>query len=174
MSGKVIAIFLVGLGLIAGIAMYWLQVYAFYDRVTLAGEGGNVTIRLTRADGAVDDIAVTGFEGIDAESSPIRFRACFTTAVDPAPYAPYPDATPLTAPGWFDCFDAEAIGTALETGAARAYLGEANVIYGIDRVVALYPDGSGFAWHQINPCGEEVFDGNPPPPGCPPPPERLN
>ncbi|MEO0692827.1 MAG: DUF6446 family protein, partial [Pseudomonadota bacterium] len=26
-------------------------------------------------------------------------------------------------------------------------------------------------WHQINACGEEVFDGNPPPDGCPPVPE---
>ena len=31
---------------------------------------------------------------------------------------------------------------------------------------------TGFVWHQMNICGEEVFDGNPPPPGCPPPPER--
>jgi hypothetical protein len=79
---------------------------------------------------------------------------------------------PLVAPGWFDCFDAAAIGADLAAGRAAAVLGEANVTYGIDRVLALYPDGRGYAWHQINACGEVVFDGDPPPPGCPPVPER--
>jgi uncharacterized membrane-anchored protein len=32
MNGKVIAIFLVLAGLVAGGAMYWLQVYAYYRR----------------------------------------------------------------------------------------------------------------------------------------------
>jgi hypothetical protein len=48
------------------------------------------------------------------------------------------------------------------------------VLYGIDRVLAIYPDGRAFAWHQINACGKFVFDGDPPPEGCPPVPERLN
>ena len=82
-------------------------------------------------------------------------------------------ATPRTAPGWFDCFDAEAIGDAIESGEARAYLGTKDVRYGIDRIVAILPDGRGFAWHDINACGEVVFDGDPAPEGCPPVPERL-
>ena len=64
-----------------------------------------------------------------------------------------------------------AIGTALEEGQATAYLGVPNIQYGFDRVVAIFPDGKGYAWHQMNICGEEVFDGNPPPPSCPPRPE---
>ena len=88
-------------------------------------------------------------------------------------YEVYDQPTPLTAPGWFDCFDAQAIGAALEENQAIAFLGTANITYGFDRVVAIFPDGRGYAWHQINICGEEVFDGNPPPPGCPPPPERT-
>ena len=83
-------------------------------------------------------------------------------------------AVPLNAPGWFDCFDAAEIGAALEDGTAIAFLGTANVVYGFDRIVAVTDDGRGFVWHQINHCGEEVFDGNPPPEGCPPPPERTN
>ena len=174
MSGKAIGIFLVVLGVIAGAAMYWLQVYAFYDEVRLASDGGDVVIRATRADGTVLDIDVSDFQGIDADSSPIRFRACFMTTAEPAGLALYPDPTPLVAPGWFDCFDAAAIGADLEAGRATAILGEANLSYGIDRVLVLYPDGRGFAWNQINACGEVVFDGDPPPPGCPPVPERLD
>jgi hypothetical protein len=172
MNGKVIAIFLVLAGLIAGGAMYWLQVYAYYDEVRLASEGGEVTLRVTREDGGIETIDATGFRGIDSESSPIRFRACFETSVTAEGLATYRDATPLVAPRWFDCFDAAAIGADLAAARAVAVLGEENVTYGIDRVIALYPDGRGFAWHQINACGEVVFDGEPAPPDCPPVPER--
>jgi hypothetical protein len=174
MSGKLIGIILLGLGLIAGAAMYWLQVYAFYDEVTLAGDGGTVEMRITTADGTPVPLPVQEFRGIDADSSPIRFRACFTAALpQDAVLQEVDDAVPLNAPGWFDCFDAAAIGADLASGAAEAWLGETNVIYGIDRILALYPDGRGFAWHQINACGEEVFDGRPAPAGCPPPPVRT-
>ncbi len=174
MSGKPIAIFLIAAGLIAGAAMYWLQVYAFYEDVDLAENGGDVVLRVTGEDGTVERLSVSAFEGIDADSSPIRFRACFEVEDVPDDLQRYPDAVPLVAPGWFDCFDAERIGADLEAGAATAYLGEENITYGIDRIVVLYPDGRGYAWHQINACGEVVFDGDPAPPGCPPVPERLN
>ena len=85
-------------------------------------------------------------------------------------YELYDDAEPLTAPAWFDCFDAAEVGLALEEGRALAFLGTFNVQYGIDRIVAVTEDGKGFVWHQINHCGEEVFEGKPPPEGCPPPP----
>ena len=171
MSGKVIGIVLLAFGLAAGVGMYWLQVYAFYDEARLAEDGGEVEMRITTTDGEVLDLAVRGFRGIDAESSPIRFRACFSADLPAeATPAPYAGAEPLTAPGWFDCFDAAAIGADLASGDAAAYLGEENVLYGIDRVLAVYPDGRAFAWHQINRCGEEVFDGRPAPEGCPPPP----
>ncbi len=35
---------------------------------------------------------------------------------------------PLNAPGWFDCFDADAIGEALETGEALAFLGSRDIV----------------------------------------------
>ena len=53
-------------------------------------------------------------------------------------------------------------------------MGVENIQYGIDRVVAVYPDGRGYAWHQINACGEVVFNREPVPEGCPEPPESLN
>ena len=99
-------------------------------------------------------IVVENIEGIDADSSPLRFRACFTTPLTQATltetYQLYDRPTPLTAPGWFDCFDADAIGEALERGEALAFLSQANIARGVDRVVAVFPDGRAFAWHQLN------------------------
>jgi hypothetical protein len=64
--------------------------------------------------------------------------------------APVEEPTPLTAPGWFDCFDAAAIGAALEAGEAEAVLGERNARAGVDRVFAVFPDGRVYGWHQLN------------------------
>ena len=170
--GKFLAGLLVGCAVLAGVGMYYLQVYHYYADVS-----DQVTeIRLTPADGGAPvPIPATVLGAIDADSSPIRFRACFTTELSldqlAETYAPYPDAEPLTAPGWFDCFNAREIGEALEGGTARAVLGTRDIIWGIDRVVAVLPDGRGFVWHQINRCGAVVFDGKPLPDGCPPPPE---
>ena len=86
-------------------------------------------------------------------------------------YALHENPIPNNAPSWFDCFDAQAIGAALEDGTATAYLGIFNVVYGFDRVVAIDGDGRGYVWHQINECGEAAFDGDPLPDGCPPKPE---
>jgi hypothetical protein len=173
MTGRAVILATLILALIAGAALYYLQVYAYYTEVA-AEEAGGVRMTLA-ATGVAEDIPFADFRGIDSNSSPIRFRACFTTPLAEADLAarfvPYPDPTPLIAPGWFDCFDAEAIGAALESGEARAYLGVGDIRWGIDRVVAILPDGRGFAWHQINPCGAVVFNGEPAPAGCPPQPE---
>lgn len=176
MNGKIIGVFLVGVGLIAGVAMYWLQVYAFYEPVQADVPD---QIKLTTLTGGVPDtILYEDFEGIDADSSPLRYRACFKTVMSQSmlteTYVIQDDAVPLNAPGWFDCFDADEVGEALETGSAIAFLGEENIEYGIDRIVAVFEDGRGFAWHQINLCGKEVFAGRDAPEGCPPAPERTN
>lgn len=170
--GKILAGVIVIVALVAGAAMYYLQVYHFYFEVRPVAEGGTVEIRITLTDGSVIALPVQDFRGIDADSSPIRFRACFETALpQDLGFQPYPAAVPLTAPGWFDCFDAKAIGADLEAGRARAYLGEADLVYGVDRVLAIYPDGRARAWQQINRCGEIVFDGQPAPEDCPAPPQ---
>ena len=174
MIGKVLAIVIVVSAIVAGALMYYLQVYDFYDEVAATGEGD---VQLTSVNtGEPEPILATGFQGIDADSSPLRYRACFETSTSQAllteTYELYDDPVPLVAPEWFDCYDAVEIGEALETGDALGFLGTGNITYGLDRVVAIFPDGRGFVWHQMNICGEEVFDGNPPPPGCLPPPER--
>jgi hypothetical protein len=175
--GKIFVGAIVISALLAGAAMYYLQVYAFYDEVQASSPAAEV--RLTTVAGVAEPVMIEGFEGIDADSSPIRYRACFRTTQSMAmmteTYRTYAGAVPLTAPGWFGCFDAEAIGEALKEGRAVAYLGEENIHYGIDRVVAVMDDGRAFAWHQINACGAVVFNGEPAPEGCPPvlPPPAL-
>jgi len=161
--------------LTAGVALYYLQVYAYYGEPTAEEAGGVVLTSATS--NMPEPIPFADFSAIDSNSSPIRFRACFTTTetIDAlsAAYVRYEAPVPLTAPRWFGCFDAKAIGAALEAGEATAFLGIENVTYGVDRVVAMMPDGRGYVWHQINHCGEVVFDGNPAPEGCPPVPEGV-
>jgi len=156
---------------IAGGAMYYLQVYAFYDELTEVD-----TIDLTSfVTQEPEPVAIKGFRGIDSDSSPVRYRACFDMTLSIATlsetYLPSEEAVPLVAPDWFDCFDATQIGEDLESGTAFAFLGTENITYGIDRIVVVYDDGSAYAWNQINACGEVVFDGDPTPEDCPEKPE---
>ena len=151
-AGKLAAGFIVMSAVVAGVAMYWLQVYAYYEQVVF--EPGN-EIRLTPVASDVPEaILAENVTGIDADSSPLRFRACFTTPLTQAmlseTYRLYDSATPLIGPGWFDCFDAETIGQAIEAGEALAFLSEHNIHPGVDRVVAVFPDGRAYAWHQQN------------------------
>jgi Family of unknown function (DUF6446) len=169
MSGKIVAGFIVVLSLIAGAAIYYLQVYAYYENVVSQGDDDVMLTSLMS--GEPEPILYENFEAITATSSPIRYRACFTTSQSIAmlseTFEHYENAEPLVAPNWFDCFDAVALGEAIESGEAVPFLGQKNLEYGIDRVVAVLPDGRGFVWHQINDCGVEVFDGKPVPEGCP-------
>jgi hypothetical protein len=152
-NGKVVAGSLMLSGLVAGVAMYWLQVHAFYTPAVFAP--GQEILLTPIASDQPETIIAEGVTGIDAGSSPLRFRACFSTPLTLATltetYRLYEGPTPLTAPGWFDCFDAAAIGAALEKGEALAFLSQAGIAPGVDRVVAVFPDGSAFAWHQLTP-----------------------
>ncbi|PVA10064.1 histidine kinase [Pelagivirga sediminicola] len=171
--GKILTIILAVCAIGGGILMYYQQVYAYYYEVE---PNGTSDVQMTSlSSGAPEAVEYDAFEAIDADSSPIRYRACFTTrlSLESASDAYVADQTgvPLTAPGWFECFDAKQIGAEIEEGRARAYLGTENIRYGIDRVVAIHEDGRGWVWDQINRCGEIVFDGQPAPDDCPPAPE---
>lgn len=151
-AGKVAVVAIVTVAAVFGAAIYYLQVYAYYTPVAFVP--GN-EIRLTPIAGAAPEaIVANDVTGIDADSSPLRFRACFTTPLSQGllteTYKVYDKAEPLIAPGWFDCFDAVRIGKALERGEALAFLSEANIHPGVDRVVAVFPDGSAYAWNQLN------------------------
>ena len=171
--GKFLAILILVCALIGGGAMYYLQVYGYYDEIAASGPDDVQATLLTTGQPA--PLPHSDFQAIDSDSSPIRYRACFRTDLTQddltATYQPYPGAVPLLAPKWFDCFDAREIGAALEEGRALAFMGTGNIRYGIDRIIAVMSDGRVFVWHQINRCGEVVFDGQPAPADCPPPPQ---
>lgn len=157
--------------LITAISLYYLQVYHFYEEPRTGD-----TVMLTPLGGTTpEEIIADDVISIDATSSPIRYRACFTTPISISllseTYQPAPGATPLTAPEWFDCFDATEIGAAIETGRALAFMGAQNHEYGVDRIVAIMQDGRGFVWHQLNDCGRKRYDGTPTGPECPALPE---
>ena len=157
--------------LVAGAALYYLQIYGFYEEVTEQ----DVQLVSLNTD-APESILFDDFVAIDADSSPIRYRACFTTPMSlpllTETYALMEDTTPRNAPGWFDCFDAEAIAADLKSGRALSFLGQKNVAYGVDRVVAITDDGRGYVWHELNDCGEKSYDGTVVGETCPPLPSR--
>ena len=157
-------------GVIAGIAIYYLQIYHFYEEIPASGHGD---VQLTNlVTGQPEPIIADDFQAIDADSSPIRYRACFTTPMSipmlTETYEPYEGAVPRTAPGWFDCFDAEAIGQEIDAGTALVFTAQRNLEFGIDRVVAITEGGRGYVWHEINDCGDKAYDGSPLGEDCPP------
>ncbi len=142
MTGRGIVLTLLAIALLFGAALVYMQFYAFYEET----EADSVEIAGAR-------YPVTGWQGIDASSSPLKLRACFRFAGDPAEVTgPAPeDPTPLVPPPWFDCFDAEAIAKALAAGEARAILAATGEAQGVERVVAVFPDGRGYMWRQLTP-----------------------
>lgn len=149
-AGQWVVIGLVGSAVLVGGGIWYMQEYGFYAPIDPASERASLMI-VARADGSAQPLAVRDFQGIDAGSSPIRYRACFATdppGVDEA--MPYPDPTPLIGPGWFDCFDAGQLTRDLASGEALAYLSASDIRPDVDRVLAIYPDGRAFAWHQYN------------------------
>lgn len=158
MSGKIVGIVILVSALIAGAALYYLQIYGFYDDVP---DAQVELVSLTTQE--PEEIAADNLQAIDADSSPIRFRACFThdlsLAMATETYEMTDHTEPRNAPGWFECFDAAAIGAEIEAGTALIFLGAKNVHYGVDRIVALTDDGRGYIWHELNDCGEKSYDG---------------
>ncbi len=150
MSGKIIGIFFAALILIAGIGMYYLQVYHYYREVAPA----DVPAEIALADGGV--VPVRDYHGIYSVASPLANRACLMTDAAAFADAPaYAAPTPLLPPRWFDCFGAGQIADDLAAGNASAYLVQKDVAPKIDSVIAVYPDGRAFEWRQLNEEAEE-------------------
>ncbi|QXT41287.1 DUF6446 family protein [Gymnodinialimonas ceratoperidinii] len=145
-SGRIIVVVIVLSTIIFGLGLWYTNTRAYYAPVE------DLVLTVQTEDGTLVPLDVSNAEAIDAATSPLRFRACFTLD-DPAPLVdamPYEDPTPLIPPAWFDCFDATALGEALEAGTAQAYLGAFDTARGVDLVVATFPDGRGYAWTQLN------------------------
>ena len=173
MNGKVVAMAILGSAALAGAALYYLQVYGYYTEVQ--AEAGQDVMLLPLGSDTPEPILYDDFQAIDAQSSPIRYRACFTTPTSLAllteTYEMIEPPAPRVAPGWFDCFDAEAIAEELEAGTALAFISAKNIHYGVDRIVAITQDGRGYVWHELNDCGEKSYDGTVVGEDCPPRPE---
>ncbi len=155
---------------LAGGAIWYLQVHGYYRELSPAEAAEQ---RVTLADGSVVALPVAGAQAIDADSSPLRYRACLTLAPEapePSALQPYPRAEVLRTPGWFSCFDPGAIDAAMADGSATVALAEADRPWGFDRVIAVVGDRA-WVWPQINRCGLAVFNGARLPEGCAPPPE---
>jgi hypothetical protein len=122
-------------------ALVWFQFFAYYER-----QSG---VEALRIDGAM--VPVADYDGIDASTSPLKMRGCFR--MDPAAVsglAPATDATPLVAPFWLRCFDAGRLTDDLAAGRATAYRIGHDDPAGFDTLIALYPDGEGYLWRQLN------------------------
>jgi hypothetical protein len=156
--GKFLAVLLLGSAVIAGASMYYLQVYGLYDEVKTS----DVQL-VSVVDDLPESISFDNFQAIDSQSSPIRYRACFTTDLSISllseTYVGLEKASPRNAPKWFDCFNAAAIGAELAAGTAVPFLGQKNVHFGVDRIVAITDDGRGYIWHDLNDCGDKAYDG---------------
>lgn len=157
MNGKLVAGFIVLAAIVAGVGVYYTQEYAYYQPVVFTADNA---IKLTPLNSdTAEPIAVSDIQAVDATSSPLRFRACFTTKLDQSTllknYRTYDKALPLYAPSWFDCFDAKKIDDALTSGEAVAFLAQANIAPDIDRVIAVFRTGEAYAWHQVNPNAQE-------------------
>ncbi|MEM9784715.1 MAG: DUF6446 family protein, partial [Pseudomonadota bacterium] len=139
MSGKRLMIALLAFTAVFAVGLWYAQFYAFYEEY----EAESVAVAGT-------SYPVEGFRGIDASTSPLKLRACFSMAATPEVEA-YRDAEPLVAPGWFGCFDAQALTADLAAGRAIAYLAQQGDGHGVDRIVARYPDGRAFMWRQLAP-----------------------
>ncbi|MFO1176723.1 MAG: DUF6446 family protein [Paracoccaceae bacterium] len=158
MKGKYVAGGIVLTALIAGAAIYYLQVYAYYRPVPADAPAAVIHLA-PDAGGTPDTMLTSAFQAIDADSSPLRFRACFQTSMSLAMltegYRVYANPTPLIAPHWFSCFDAGQLDADLQSGKAVAFLSDENIHPGVDRVVAVYADGRAFAWQQLNESADQ-------------------
>ena len=172
MNGKIAILAIFFSAVIMGGAVYYLQVYGYYRTVEPI-PGADVQMAMQDGTGPAP-IAYGDFQAIDADSSPIRYRACFTTPLTleklQQERVVAPGMEPRNGPGWFDCFDAAAIGAELDAGTAVTFMGQKNVAYGVDRIVAITQDGRGYVWHDLNDCGAKAYDGTVVGEECPPPP----
>ncbi|MCY4306484.1 MAG: DUF6446 family protein [Aestuariivita sp.] len=161
MSGKLVSGMLLFVAIIAGALLYYLQVYGYYRIVE---DTKNIDVKLVSSLSQKPvGIDYSAFRAIDSNSSPIRYRACFETEINLEQlsdnYVAASRVIPRNAPNWFDCFDAEQIAAALASDSARVFLGQKNIHFGVDRVVAITSDGRGYIWHELNDCGRKSYDG---------------
>ena len=122
---------------IFGVGLWYSTNFAYYEKSTDVSE--------ISAFG--EKIAVSDYLGIDADTSPLKMRACFTVDFAMDAYSEYrADGEPLIAPTWFECFNAEQISKDIAAGNAVVLRARANEPYGFTQFIAHYPDGRAYMW----------------------------
>ena len=141
MNGKLFILLFLCCVVVFTVALFYFQNYAYYDPIDIRQ---NITVGKKRYE-------ISNYQGIDSESSGLKLRECFViNRLDDISLPKYDKATPLTAPFWFKCFNAERITKDLEDGKASAFLFKKEEFDGIDNVIAIYPDGRSYRWRQLN------------------------
>ena len=141
MNGKHFIFLFLGGVVIFTVALFYFQNYAYYNSTDFRQ---NIFLGNKRYE-------ISNYEGIDSESSGLKLRECFVVnRLDNLDLSKYEKPTPLTAPFWFKCFNAERITKDLSDGKATAFLLKKEEFDGIDTVIAVYPDGRSYRWRQLN------------------------
>ena len=141
MNGKRFIFIFLSSVVVFTVALFYFQNYAYYDSIDIRQDifFGNKRYE------------ISNYKGIDSESSGLKLRECFfVDSLGDIELPKYDSPTPLTAPFWFKCFDAERITKDLEDGKATAFLFKKEEFDGIDNVIAVYPDGRSYRWRQLN------------------------
>ena len=141
MSGKIFIFLFLAVVFVFSVALFYFQNYAYYELTDIKQDLllGNKRYK------------ISNYQGIDSKSSGLKLRECFVVkSLDDIDLPKYEKPTPLTAPFWFKCFNAERITKDLEVGNASAFLSKKEEFDGIDNVIAFYPDGRGYRWRQLN------------------------
>ena len=141
MNGKRFIFLFLGSVVFFTAALFYFQNYAYYESTDIRQ---NFFLGNKRYE-------ISNYQGIDSESSALKLRECFIIDnLDNIDLSIYEKPTPLTAPFWFKCFNAERITKDLLNGKASAFLLKKEEFDGIDNVIAIYPDGKSYRWRQLN------------------------
>ena len=141
MDGKSFIFLFLGGVVVFTAALFYFQNYAYYETAEFKQ---NFLLGSKRYE-------ISNYQGIDSESSALKLRECFVIdSLDNIGLSKYEKPTPLTAPFWFKCFNAERITKDLLDGKASAFLVQKEEFDGIDSVIAVYPDGQSYRWRQLN------------------------
>ena len=141
MDGKSFIFFFLGGVVVFTAALFYFQNYAYYETAEFRQ---NFLLGNKRYE-------ISNYQGIDSESSGLKLRECFVVdKLENVDLPKYKKPTPLTAPFWFKCFNAESITKDLADGKASAFLFKKEEFDGIDNVIAIYPDGTSYRWRQLN------------------------
>ena len=123
------------------LVVYYFQVFTYYNKVDGVD---NIIVSGKK-------INVTDYIGLDSNVSGLKLRGCFKVDLKEfEKLKTFEKPTPLSAPFWFRCFDYENIQKSLSNNTARAFIAKENELDGMDRVVAIFPDGRGYQWRQLN------------------------